>query len=176
MGKAQIKKSAKARKLKHRLKTQAAVKVKASDVFPSNEVKTTPTRSTGDKLVADLIRQKSEKKADEAVRRVVSSFSSSSNPNDLGIALVHCASRGLENSVRMLLTAKVSPNQLDAALPEGRQTALQLACAKGHVGVVRALLQAGADRSGAMEACRELALLGAVYAAEKNEIQGLLTA
>jgi len=92
----------------------------------------------------------------------------------LGAALVHCAGRGLAAAVRLLIDRGAPTTSHDASQPPGRTTPMQLAASRGHVNVVRALVEAGADRTGALEASQDLAKLGAVFAEEKKAIQAAL--
>merc|ERR1712137_5567 len=82
----------------------------------------------------------------------------------LGLALYHCASRGLTPCVRALLEAGASANAQDTSQPSGRSTPMQIAASRGHVNVVRLLAEVGADHTGALEASQDLAKLGAVFA------------
>merc|ERR1712048_792475 len=115
--------------------------------------------SAGEKLVQFLSRAKTERKVEEA----------------LGLALNHCAGRGLTPCVRAIVEAGASVNAQDPSQPLGRSTPLQLAASRGHVNVVRLLVEAGADRTGALEASQDLAKLGAVFAEERRAIVAVLS-
>merc|ERR1712187_938064 len=93
----------------------------------------------------------------------------------LGCALNHCARRGLTPCVRALMEAGASVNAQDTSLPSGRTTPIQIAASRGHVNVVRLLVEAGADRTGALEASQDLAKLGAVFAEERRAIVAVLS-
>ncbi len=76
--------------------------------------------------------------------------------------------------VQLLLERGAPTNVHDLTQPPGRTLPLQLAASRGHVNAVRMLVQAGADKTGALEASQDLAKLGAVFAEEKNAIQAVL--
>mmetsp|Transcript_140235 Transcript_140235/g.349564 ORF Transcript_140235/g.349564 Transcript_140235/m.349564 type:complete len:218 (-) Transcript_140235:104-757(-) len=123
------------------------------------------------KIVNFLARARTESKATEALKKALSSGLAL---EALGAALNHCAGRGLAGCVRLLLERGAPMNQPDPSQPLGRSTPLQLAASRGHVNVCRLLVEAGADKTGALEASQELAKLGAVFAEEKKAIQAAL--
>mmetsp|Transcript_100677 Transcript_100677/g.197616 ORF Transcript_100677/g.197616 Transcript_100677/m.197616 type:complete len:232 (+) Transcript_100677:71-766(+) len=123
------------------------------------------------KLVSFLARARTENKAMEALKKALNVGHSS---EALGAALTHLAGRGLAAGVRALLERGAPTNVQDHTQPPGRTTPMQLAASRGHVNVVRVLAEAGADRTGALEASQDLAKLGAVFAEEKRAIQAVL--
>eukprot|EP00928_Gymnodinium_smaydae_P088108 TRINITY_DN72251_c0_g1_i1.p2 TRINITY_DN72251_c0_g1~~TRINITY_DN72251_c0_g1_i1.p2 ORF type:complete len:207 (-),score=58.37 TRINITY_DN72251_c0_g1_i1:52-672(-) len=129
------------------------------------------TRAESEKLVALLQKTKMERKVEEALKKALRA---GPGQEALGAALVHCAGRGLLGCVRALLEVAAPVNAQDPSQSPGRTTAIQLAASRGHVSVVRMLLDAGADRTGALEASQELSTLGAVFAEEKRAIQAML--
>lgn len=133
---------------------------------------TQESRSAGEKLVGFLERARTEKKALEAVKKMLRT---SPGPEALGVALGHLAGRGLANCVHMLIDAGALLNIQDPRQPVGRQTPLQLAASRGHVNAVKFLVEAGADKAGAGEAAQDLAKLGAVFAEEKKAILAILS-
>merc|ERR1712032_195013 len=121
----------------------------------------------GAKFVKELTRVKMESKAEAMVHKVLRSRPAQETLSD---GLAHCASRGLVPCMRLLLEANASA---DARNQEGR-TALQLAAGRGHVDACKLLVSAGANRQGALEAVKELTLVGATFAEERKQIEALL--
>mmetsp|Transcript_71202 Transcript_71202/g.230499 ORF Transcript_71202/g.230499 Transcript_71202/m.230499 type:complete len:212 (-) Transcript_71202:89-724(-) len=124
------------------------------------------------KVVAFLSRARTESKAVEAVKKTLRTRPA---PDVLGAALNHMSGRGLASCVRLLIESSAPLNQCDPSQPVGRSTPLQLAASRGHVNVCRLLVEVGADRAGAMEACQDLAKLGAVFLDERKAIQAVLS-
>eukprot|EP00405_Crypthecodinium_cohnii_P057793 CAMPEP_0206615588 /NCGR_PEP_ID=MMETSP0325_2-20121206/58335_1 /ASSEMBLY_ACC=CAM_ASM_000347 /TAXON_ID=2866 /ORGANISM="Crypthecodinium cohnii, Strain Seligo" /LENGTH=205 /DNA_ID=CAMNT_0054136821 /DNA_START=155 /DNA_END=772 /DNA_ORIENTATION=+ len=117
-----------------------------------------------------VARAKTDGKAMDAVRK---SINRGLTPDVLGALLTHCAGRGLAPAVELLLQNSAPMTSPDLSQQPGRMLPLQLAASRGHVNVCRILVQAGCDRTGALEASQDLAKLGAVFAEEKNAIQAL---
>jgi hypothetical protein len=127
--------------------------------------------TAGQKLVSFLEKAKNARTLEDALKKALRS-----QPEEeaLGMALVHCAGRGFEQGVAVLLKSGAPVDAKDPARAVGRNTGLQLAASRGHVNSVKILVEAGADRTGALEASQELALLGAVFVEEKRAIQSIL--
>mmetsp|Transcript_106656 Transcript_106656/g.270848 ORF Transcript_106656/g.270848 Transcript_106656/m.270848 type:complete len:207 (-) Transcript_106656:244-864(-) len=131
----------------------------------------TDGRSEAVKVVNFLTRARTEAKAMDALRKALNAGPSQ---EALGALLTHCAGRGLAAGVQLLLERSAPMNQPDHTQEPGRTSPLQLAASRGHVNAVRLLVQAGADKTGALEASQDLAKLGAVFAEEKRAIQAVL--
>mmetsp|Transcript_89511 Transcript_89511/g.258168 ORF Transcript_89511/g.258168 Transcript_89511/m.258168 type:complete len:212 (-) Transcript_89511:19-654(-) len=123
------------------------------------------------KVVSALSKARTESKLMDALKKALNANPS---PEALGAALTHCAGRGLAAAVKMLLERGAPTTIEDVSQAPGRTTALQLSASRGHVNVVRFLVEAGADRTGALEASQDLAKLGAIFAEEKRAIQAVL--
>jgi len=136
-----------------------------------DQVFATAPRSAGEKLVQFLSRAKTERKVEDALKKA---FQAGHDKEALGLALNHCAGRGLTPCVRAIIEAGASVNAQDPSQPLGRSTPIQLAASRGHVNAVRLLAEAGADRTGALEASQDLAKLGAVFAEERQAIVAVL--
>ncbi|CAK8991931.1 unnamed protein product [Durusdinium trenchii] len=132
------------------------------------------SRNSGEKLVSFLERAKSEKKATEAVKNIVRD-SRGQRPEVLGVALGHLAGRGLAQCVKILIENGALLNIQDPHKAAGRSTPLQLAASRGHVHTVRFLVEAGADKAGAVEAARDLNNFGTVFAEERKAILAILS-
>mmetsp|Transcript_76187 Transcript_76187/g.235904 ORF Transcript_76187/g.235904 Transcript_76187/m.235904 type:complete len:206 (-) Transcript_76187:51-668(-) len=128
--------------------------------------------AASEKVVSFLARAKTESKALEAVKKTLKT---TPMPAVMGAALCHVAGRGLTTCAQLLVESRAPLDACDASQAPGRQTPLQLAASRGHVNVVRLLVQAGADRTGALEASQDLAKLGAVFAEERKAIQAALS-
>mmetsp|Transcript_18493 Transcript_18493/g.41867 ORF Transcript_18493/g.41867 Transcript_18493/m.41867 type:complete len:212 (-) Transcript_18493:157-792(-) len=168
-------KKGKAKKKLQKLGGSAEEPVTKPDAAGDASMETTDagsaTRHAADKLVSFLAKAKSESKALEATQKVLRS---SPAPAAMGVALGHLAGRGLASCVKLLIENGAPLNMSDSTQEAGRSTPLQLAASRGHVNVVRFLVQAGADRTGALEASQDLAKLGAVFSDERKAIQAAL--
>eukprot|EP00434_Breviolum_minutum_P014181 symbB.v1.2.012502.t1/scaffold862.1/size157115/11 len=129
------------------------------------------SRNAGERIVSFLEKARTDKKAAEAVKKVIRN---SPGPEALGVALGHLAGRGLAHCVKMLIDSGALLNIQDPRQPVGRSTPLQLAASRGHVNAVRLLVEAGADKTGGVEAAQELSKLGAVFNEEKKAILSIL--
>eukprot|EP00933_Yihiella_yeosuensis_P069025 TRINITY_DN7512_c2_g5_i1.p1 TRINITY_DN7512_c2_g5~~TRINITY_DN7512_c2_g5_i1.p1 ORF type:complete len:211 (-),score=49.67 TRINITY_DN7512_c2_g5_i1:53-685(-) len=136
----------------------------ATDVAPA-------ARSAGEKLVSFLERAKTESKVKIEMDKMLRKRPAK---EELGVVLTYCAGRGLTTCVRALIDSGAPINIQDPSQPVGKSTPLQLAASRGHVNVVRLLVEAGADKVGAAEAAQELAKLGAVFMEERKAILSVL--
>mmetsp|Transcript_22082 Transcript_22082/g.61891 ORF Transcript_22082/g.61891 Transcript_22082/m.61891 type:complete len:207 (-) Transcript_22082:87-707(-) len=127
-------------------------------------------RAAAEKLVSTLERAKTERKAEDALKKAIAARPGA---DAFAAAVGHCAGRGFAGCVRALLEAGAPANGLGAS--GGSPTPLQAAAGRGHVEVVRLLVAAGADRTGAPEAAQALSTLGAVFTEERKVIQALLS-
>ncbi|CAE8656566.1 unnamed protein product, partial [Polarella glacialis] len=103
------------------------------------------------------------------------------SPSALGPVLAHCAQRGLQACVQLLLRHGAPPDARALTARAVRlgedaagQTALHLAAANGHVAVCRSLLSSGASREskeGALLAARGL---GKFFAQEMAQLEDML--
>lgn len=125
-------------------------------------------RDAGLRLVGFLENQSNPRLVESALKKVLSTRPSQ---EALGMALGHCAGRGLHTCVEKLLEVDAPMNMPDPAEPLGRATPLQLAVCRSHLNVVRLLVQAGADRTGALECCDSIP---AVLQQERRAIEKAL--
>lgn len=130
-----------------------------------------PVKPAGEKTIDFLRKARSDAKAFDATKKLMSSNTS---PEGLAGGLCHLSGRGLTACVEMMLEKGVQTTYEDKEQPEGRRTPLQLAASRGHVGVVRLLCRAEADRTGALEAAQDLAKLGPIFMEERQAIQACL--
>eukprot|EP00747_Dinoflagellata_sp_TGD_P042653 gnl/TRDRNA2_/TRDRNA2_142208_c0_seq1.p1 gnl/TRDRNA2_/TRDRNA2_142208_c0~~gnl/TRDRNA2_/TRDRNA2_142208_c0_seq1.p1 ORF type:complete len:196 (-),score=52.62 gnl/TRDRNA2_/TRDRNA2_142208_c0_seq1:78-665(-) len=148
-----------------------ASSTKKQETDGDDVMRAAPVREAGERLVAALAKAKQEAKANKVLQ---SALLSHPGPDAMGAALGHCAGRGLESSVRLLIASKAPLDAQDPSQVAGRNTPLQLAASRGHVEVCRLLVDAGADRTGAMEAAHALSELGATFKDERMAIEAIL--
>lgn len=108
-------------------------------------------------------------------------------PAVLGPVLAHCASRGLQNCVKLLLERKASPDSRALYMGGGPgaaaagtvrlspQTAVQLASKNGHVDICRILMSAGASPAGVLESVKQLRAYGSLFVREVADLENLLS-
>eukprot|EP00930_Biecheleria_cincta_P074632 TRINITY_DN61845_c0_g1_i1.p1 TRINITY_DN61845_c0_g1~~TRINITY_DN61845_c0_g1_i1.p1 ORF type:complete len:345 (-),score=51.59 TRINITY_DN61845_c0_g1_i1:69-1103(-) len=108
-------------------------------------------------------------------------------PAVLGPVMAHCAGRGLENCIKLLLERKASPDSralymgggpgaaVTGAVRLSPHTAVQLAAKNGHVGVCRILVSAGASSAGVLESLEQLRAYGNLFAREVADLENLLS-
>ncbi|CAK9061043.1 unnamed protein product [Durusdinium trenchii] len=127
-------------------------------------------------LVAELAIRGQE--ACEVRLRSVANPTSATPRPELGPALAHCAERGLEACVQLLLQKRAMADScglrnLANQAVLGKRTALQLAAENGHTPVCRLLLQAGSNGFGLAGAIQKLKSYGQLFDREVRELEGM---
>eukprot|EP00913_Durusdinium_trenchii_P034100 g31916.t2 len=127
-------------------------------------------------LVAELA-IRGQEACEVRLRSVANPMSATPRP-ELGPALAHCAERGLEACVQLLLQKRAMADScglrnLANQAVLGKRTALQLAAENGHTPVCRLLLQAGSNGFGLAGAIQKLKSYGQLFDREVRELEGM---
>lgn len=120
--------------------------------------------------------------AEVYLERELSTFGATTSREEfafLGGALLHCADRGFLSCVRLLLARSASVEYVssDTRMPRRikLRTPLELAAARGHVEVCRALVEQGAAIGRAREAAARLSQFGEYFSDERSALLALFS-
>eukprot|EP00434_Breviolum_minutum_P007057 symbB.v1.2.006227.t1/scaffold340.1/size245066/13 len=162
---------------KQKISGESSSKASQASTAPKPLLDPVPSRLDQDLVSARELVTELAVRGREACEVKVRSLTS--RPEVLGPVLAHCAERGLEVCVQLLLQKRAAPESCGlrglarSQVVLGKRTALQLAAENGHVSVCRLLLQGGCDRAPLSLALQTLRQYGRLYESEIQELQTL---